>query len=552
MRLEDLSGDRPADAAATRQPMVYKVMDGSEPPPISERVRPLPFRPRDGEPSPIFALRRGLDAGSLLKSRLNSLFDGRLESPAHGSNSGGEDASGVVEAGFFDFVPNPIDVLEGVLEAGSDLLDAGVGAVREALKRGGRFLLGAAEVVIDAGNKTIDFVGDVANDVKAAADVLKFAAEHGLQLVGRAREEVHRLMLAAINKSLGMGDKIVALGVGDSYTLSGGVDAGWGADGSVEGAVEVTREGDDCYVVSAEVSADVGAKLFEGAAVGAGARVEFKFDNPEDAKRAALILAAGGLALGAAASAASGNPAAAVLLPALEPTGDEIDFLQSHLSAAEITGSVGAELDGKLEAGALGNGAAFEGEVSHSYRMEFENGKPVALVRTTELFVSGDAASNLIISQVGEQAGSALIEAMSRGGEVTGTVTVETRLALDGARISDVATFLIDPDSAAFVGGAETSIRASVAVDLGGRGVEAEVELSRLSIGDARQVVGGLLRGDVRDVLRNLPFDVSGSVSSFEDTGHTPHLNLKVQGFGIEVEGRSEERDRTTLDRIGD
>ncbi|HEX8150111.1 MAG TPA: hypothetical protein VF591_23205 [Pyrinomonadaceae bacterium] len=467
-------------------------------------------------------------------------------------NSGGEDASGVVEAGLFDFVPNPIDVLEGVLEAGSDLLDAGVGAVREALKRGGRFLLGVAEVVIDAGNKTIDFVGDVANDIKAAADVLKFAAEHGLQLVGRAREAVHGLMLDAINRSLDLGDKIEALGVGDSYTLSGGVDAGWGADGSVEGAVEVTRTGDNCYVVSAEVSAEVGVELFEGASVGAGGRVEFKFDNPEDAKQAALILAAGGLGLGAAASAASGNPAAAVLVPALEPTGDEIDFLRSHLSAAEITGSVGAELDGKLEAGPLGNGAAFEGEVSHSYRMEFENGKPVALVRTTELSVSGDAASNLILSQLGEQAGSALIEAKGRGGEVTGTVTVETRLALDGARISDVATFLTDPDSAAFVGGAETSIRASVVVDLGGRGVEAEVELSRLSTGDARQVVSGLLRGDVRKVLQNLPFDVSGSVSSFEDTGSNPHLDLKVLGFGIEVEGRSEERDRTTFDCIGD
>jgi hypothetical protein len=181
--------------------------------------------------------------------------------------------------------------------------------------------------------------------------------------------------------------------------------------------------------------------------------------------------------------------------------------------------------------------------------MEFENGKPVALVRTTQLSASGDAAPNLILSQVGEQAGSALVEAMSRGGEVTGTVTVETRLALDGARITDVATFLTDPDSAAFVGGAETSIKASVAVDLGGHGVEAEAELSGLSTGDARQVVGGLLRGKVIEVLRNLPFDASGSVSSFEDTGRNPHLDLKILGFGIEIEGRSEERDRTTLGR---
>jgi hypothetical protein len=114
-----------------------------------------------------------------------------------------------------------------------------------------------------------------------------------------------------------------------------------------------------------------------------------------------------------------------------------------------------------------------------------------------------------------------------------------------------VADFLTDPNPAAFVGGAETTIRASVEVDLGGRGVEVEVELSGLSIGDAQQVVGGLLRGKVKEVLRNLPFDVSGSVSTFEDTGRNPHLDLKVQGFGIELEGRSEERDRTTRVGIG-
>ncbi|HVF67584.1 MAG TPA: hypothetical protein VM914_07970 [Pyrinomonadaceae bacterium] len=518
MRLENLLRNLPTDDAASRQQTVYKVMEGCEHHPKNEHVHPMPFRPTDGGPSVILALKRGLDTGNFFKSRLNSLLDGRSESPERGADSGGAgvlgpvrgDASGVVKAGHFDFIPNPIDAVGGVLEAGADLLNGGIGAA-----------------------------------------FLKYAAEHGLRLVGRVREEVHKLLLDAINKSLGMGDKIEALGVGDSYTLGGGVDAGWGADGSVEGAVEVTRTGDNCYVVSAEASAQIGLKLFEGSAAGAGGRVEFKFDNPEDAKRAALILAAGAAGVGAVASAASGNPAAALLAPALAPTGGDIKFLQSHLSSAEITRDMSAELDGKVEVGAFGNGAAFEGEISHGYRMEFENGKPVAIVRTSEVSVSADAARNLILSQVGEQAGSELTEAIGRGGAVTATLTVETRMALDGAKISDVASFLADPNPSAFVGVAETSIKASVEVDLGGHGVEAEVELSRMSIADAQRVAGDLLRGDVMGVLKNLPPGVSVSMSRFEDTGRNPHIDLKVQGFGIEIEGRSEERDRTPV-CIGD
>lgn len=553
MKLSNLLSSQQVSASAEQLSAALKTTGGRRSQPTSERARPPLVRPS----SDTFTAREGLDAGGLLKLRLGLLLDRGLEGPTRGAGfagvsglgvSGSADSGVVVEARFH--IPNPIDVIKGVLDAGGDLLHAGVDAVREALERGGRFLLGAAEVVIDAANKTIDFVGDAANDLKAAADVLRFAAEHGLRLVGRAREAVHHAMLDAINRSLGVGDKIEALGVGDSYTLSGGADAGWGVDGSVEGAVEVTRTGGDSYVVSAEVSADVGVELFEGAAVGAGGRVEFTFDNPEDARRAALVLAAGGAGVGAAVSAATGNPAAYALLPALQPTGDELKFLRSHLSAAEVTGSVSAQLDAEFEAGAAGRGAAFEAEASHSYRMEFENGKPVAIVRTTELSVSADVASNLILSQLGRQTGNSLEAAIGKGGELTGTLTVETRLPLDGARITDVSDFLTNPNPAAFAGSAETNIKASVVVDQGGSGIEAEVELSGLSIADAQRVVGGLLHGGVGEVLRNLPFGVSGSVSSFEDTGHNPHLDLKVQGFGIEIEGRSEERDRTVLGSI--
>jgi hypothetical protein len=524
-------------------------------------TQPAPVHPLRGQSSDAFTVKKGLDAGSLLRLRLNSLLDRALEGPAHGpdfsgarSLSGSGSASaGVVETGFhfptphIPHIPNPIDVIKGGLGAAKDLLHAGFDAVREALEEGGHFFLGKVEVVIDAANKTIDFAGDVADDLKGVVDVIKFAAEHGLKLTEQAREKIHGLILGLLKDALDVDGKVEALGVGDSYTLSGSAEAGWGVEASAEGSVEVTRTGEHSYVVSAEVGADVSGKFLGGATAGAGGRAEFTFDNPEDAERAALILAAGEAGFAAAVSSLSGFPVGSLLVPALAPTGDDMDFLRSNLSAMELTGSVGVDLDAKLGLGPADAGAYGEAEASHSYRMEFDHGKPVALVRTSELNVKADVTSSFVRSQLGPPADNALARAIDKGGEVTATVTAETRLPLDGTRITDVADFLTERNPAALLGKGETTIKASVVVDQGENGFEAEVELSGLSIDNARMAVGRLLRGDSKDVLRDLPFDLDWSYSSFTDAGDHPVIDLNVLGFGGRVEGRSEVRDRTLL-----
>lgn len=438
------------------------------------------------------------------------------------------------------------DVVDGAVDFGGGVVDFGADAISfggDAVQAGGRFVQGVANVAVDAGRKTVDFAGDVAGDVKDAAEgALKFAAEQGLKLAGRALDAVHNLALNTIDAGLGVGKNINKLGVGDSYKLGEKVSAGLGLDVTGEGQLEVKHTAKDSYVVSGEISADVGLKLGGGGMAGLGGKTEFKFDNAEDAKKATLVLAGAG----AAASTAVTAPELAL---ALVPHPGEISFLKDHISAIELKGNVSADVDSKFDLGFAEGGAAASAGLSSSYRVEFEGGKPVALSRATELSGTGTAqtAFNFINKNMSRQGMDSITGAINQGGEAKGTVTVETRIPLDAAKIPDVALFLASPTSAAFSGAAETSVKGSLVVDQGDKGVQGDVEISKLSGHEARQIVGDLVQGKVNDAFRGVKVDFSASASRFEDRGFNPSLDLKVGGFGIELDGYSEQRDVTAL-----
>lgn len=437
------------------------------------------------------------------------------------------------------------DVVHGAVDFGGGVVDFGADAIsfgEDAVQTGGRFVQGVANVAVDAGRKTVDFAGDVAGDVKDAAEgALKFAAEQGLKLAGRALDAVHNLALNTIDAGLGVGKNINKLSVGDSYKLGEKVSAGLGVDASLEGQIEVKRD-QDSYVVSSELSGDIGLKLGGGGMAGLGGKTEFKFDNAEDAKKATLVLAGAG-------AAASTVVTAPELALALVPHPGEISFLKDHISAIELKGDVNADVDSKFDLGFAEGGTAASVGLSSSYRVEFEKGRPVALSRATELSGTGTAqtAFNFINKNMSRQGMDSITGAINQGGEAKGTVTVETRIPLDAAKIPDVALFLASPTSAAFSGAAETSVKGSLVVDQGDKGVQGDVEISKLSGHEARQIVGDLVQGKVNDAFRGIKVDFSASASRFEDRGFNPSLDLKVGGFGIELDGYSEQRDVTAL-----
>ena len=429
-------------------------------------------------------------------------------------------------------VPGPFD----------DIAKKGLNLAADVVKAGGRLALNGAEVLVDAGSKTINFIGDVAGGAPGpVGDVLEFAAENGLKLAGQARGVVRNFVRDRIDDTFHIGDRIhnKNFGVNDSFTLGGSVSAAFGIDAGASSEIKVTHTKDG-YTVSSELNAHVGAGLEVNGDVGLGGRAEFKFTSAEAATKAALILA------GVNASAAS-----PLLAPALIPSGSDFNFLKNHLSSLDVTGSVAGTVDDKFGAGPVEAGVEAGAKIANTYRLEFEGGKPTALVRSTQfsLNVGADAALKLIEKPLGHAPGNKLTAALTQGGELNEAVTVETRLRLDSTKLPQLAKFLSNPAAAVFVGGAETSVKASFELDGGGRGVEEEVGVSGLSGKEARHVVNDLLHGRVGEAFNNLSVDPFASVSYFRDNGKPFHLDAKAANVGIDISGYSETRD--VRDHIG-
>jgi hypothetical protein len=415
-----------------------------------------------------------------------------------------------------------------------DIARKGIDFAGDVVKAGGRLVVGSAEVIVDAGAKTINFVGDIATDSpKALGGVLKFAAENGLKLAGNARAAARDFVRDRIDDAFDIGGRIDKLGVNDSYSLGGGVSAALGIGGGASGAVEVKRTRDG-YSVSSELNASLSAGIEVNGEAGIGGKAEFKFKNAADAKRAALIL------LGVNASAAS-----PLLAPALLPSGREASFLKGHLSSVEVSATVAGKVDNKFGAGPLEAGVEAGVGAETVYRLEFKGGKPTALVRSTSfsLNAGADAALKLVEKPLGSVAGDRLKAAVTKGGEASGTVTVETRLSLDSAKLPDVAQLLSNPTAAAFVGGAETTVKASFLLDAGDQGFELLTGASGLSGGEARHVVNQLVQGRVGEAFAGVGVEPFASVDFFRDNGLNAHIDAKFANVGFDVRGYSESRD---------
>ncbi|WNG50866.1 hypothetical protein F0U60_47135 [Archangium minus] len=277
---------------------------------------------------------------------------------------------------------------------------------------------------------------------------------------------------------------------GDSLTLSGNLDVKVGPKVGIEGEVGIERTEDGKYQLSAEVTADVGVGLLGSASLGAGGRMEWKFNTPEEASRAALILGKGPAAF------ASG--------------GEDHKFLMEHLSAVEanVTGQVEAGVGGKAGTG----GAEFSAslEATGSLRLEFDKGKPTNLVKTAEFSGSGAAG---VATGLKDKAD------LNMGGEVSGSVSIETKTPLDASKLEgkDVLALLTGGESDAAAGPSETSITVEGSVDAGEHGRFFTAEVSGLSDEEVKSVTDKLKGGKFESAFEDLKKEAKVTTGSFKD-----------------------------------
>ncbi|NTX07605.1 hypothetical protein [Myxococcus sp. CA040A] len=356
-----------------------------------------------------------------------------------------------------------------------------------------------------------DFVTEGLGDLAGAAgdfakDALGFAKDAVLKPIDYVIDQVTAPIEGAV------ADEIKKLNSpGDTLTLSGNLDVKVGLKAGIEGEVEVEKTADGKYQLSAEVTGDVGVGLVGSASVSAGGRMEMTFDTPEEAAKAAVILGKGPAAL------ASG--------------GEDHKFLLDHLSAMEV--NMGAEAEAGL-GGKLGPASA---ELSASigatasFRVEFENGKPTHLVRSLEIEGSGAA------SIAGGLKGDA---GLNIGGEVTGSVSLETKIPLDASKLDakDVLAFIASPATAAFAGPAETSISVSGSVDAGPEGKFFTAEISGLKGEQLQQVTKNLMDGKFDNAFDGLDLEAKFTSGSFKDRELGVGAKLGVVDFEVNARHR--------------
>jgi len=347
---------------------------------------------------------------------------------------GGGGILGTITGALGDIAGGIVDGAKGIFGAAKDAAGDVINGVVNVAEKG-------ASLAVDAVKGTVDFAGDVAKagveDIKTAAE---YAAKNGLKLADGLLTRAHDLLHDGLDSALHVGDHIKDLKPGDEYTLSAGGSAALGIGAAVDTSVQVQRQADGSYSVSADMKADLCLGLGKalGGQVGVDAKGTYHFDNADDAKRAALTLA----------TQEAGTLAGPIIGPALAPTPSETDFLSQHLSSLELKGDAAVGVSGlfnKVGDKSTGFNASLDAE--SGYRVDFANGKPTDLVKVTEATaqgrggIAGLAMQGLSPQMQQQEPYKSIIE----GGDAKGKITIETKLPLDASKIGDLASVITDP-----------------------------------------------------------------------------------------------------------
>ncbi|MFP2959173.1 hypothetical protein ACLEPN_15345 [Myxococcus sp. 1LA] len=408
------------------------------------------------------------------------------------------------------------DAREVVTGKANDIKDAVVGTTHDVTKSAVGHTRDAFEAVkrnpvTEAFQKSVtDPKAFVKDGVKGAGEVtqhaLSSAKEAVLTPIDGAIDQATAPLESALTEEIKKLDS-----AGDTLMLSGNLDLKVKLKAGIAGEAEIERTADGKYQLSAEVTGDVGVGLLASASVSAGGRMEWQFDTPEEAAKAAVILGKGPAAL------ASG--------------GEDHQFVLEHLSAVEV--NVGVEAEAGLGANFGPGGAELSVSLGATtgYRVEFEQGKPTHLVRTTEVEGSGAAG---IAAGFKDKAGFSL------GGDVTGSVSLETKIPLDASQLDgkDVLAFVANPATAVFAGPAETTITVEGSVDAGTQGQFFTAEVSGLRGEDVQAVTKRLLAGEFVNAFDDVQVEAKVTQGSFEDREAALGAKLAVVDFEFSARHR--------------
>ncbi|MBZ4373818.1 DNA/RNA non-specific endonuclease [Corallococcus sp. AS-1-6] len=339
-----------------------------------------------------------------------------------------------------------------------------------------------------------------------ATDELKALADTADDIADAASDFVTAPLQEALT------DEIKKLNsAGDSVSLSGNLDVKVGLKGGISGEAAIERTEDGKYQLSAEVTADVGVGLLGSASVGAGGRMEWNFDTPEEAAKAALTLGKG--------------PSA------LTPGSEDHAFLRDHLSAMEVnvTGEVEAGIGGKAGTGTAELSASLG--ATGGLRVEFDKGRPTHLVKTVEF--EGSGAAGVATGLKGKAD-------LGLGGEVSGSVSIETKTPLDASKLdgNDVLSFLTGAKSDALVGPSEASITVEGSADRGNQGQYFTAEVSGLSDKEVQSVADTLKAGKFENAFDDLRKDAKVTQGTFKDRELGVGAKLGVVDFELSARHR--------------
>jgi hypothetical protein len=413
------------------------------------------------------------------------------------------------------------------LDVAGDAVDAG----RRAASQVAHVAEQGTQLAVDVARGTVDAVGDAAEaGVDGLRNAATFAAKNGFALGSRSLGRLHAAEQGALDSALNVGQRIDALQPGDDFTLNAGGSFAVGLGVGIDNEVKIKREDDGRYTVSSAADARITAGLGKtlGASAGLDGRASYSFDNAADARRAALVL--GVQQVGTMAGALSGNPVGQVVGQlAATPLPDDAAFLRKHLSSVEVDvglgGSAGfAERIGTTAAGAKGS-LEFEGGA----RVEFADGKPVAVVRTQRAMLDGTGGSAMLESTFSaEQMSREPYKSAREANMGSGTLVIETRLPVDGNHAIDE---LVRAASAPLPTGATSKITLSGEAQNGADGVKGEVVVDGVDQADVARILDRARDRDFAHLFDGLAPVRRGW--TFRESGPDVDINFIVGGVRV-------------------
>ena len=467
------------------------------------------------------------------------------------------------------------------VESGSRVLAPFVPFASEGVVIGGA-VKGMGNLVAAAPDKAVSLLHDVQELERRGEDFVHRAegvvdqgvkaAKAGLETVKSGLNTVKNGVadyISEVSKAVDYGHNIDALGPNDTYKLAlGGSASVEGLKGYGKGSIEVERNAEGKYVVSAdgelgggiygEVGGKIGAKLDAeaSATLGVGGKIEMTFDSPEEAKRATEILLKQ-----AASSAASveGNQilpgAGFVAGQLLAPSADEMKFLADHTSAVELRGNVAAEVAGcvglKDVAGLFGSAEVKE-ELAVRIELKDEKNQPKQPELVVKQTVSGEAelGAGLKLSNGAKEANEG--SAAFIGGKGEAEVSVEQRWTLPNVKgadllsnplgtIRDAGSSMVKSEQDKITLGLDVSGQA-----LGnGGGINVEASYKGNFADLQKGVVDSLVKGDVNGALKSLDHEDSLELKfePYQTLGVSCSPDISIMGFGVGMEIEATRKD---------